>query len=733
MFSSSSVIFAAILTKHSANDNPFLRWGDERLGSYGIIFDTMRILFAASLIANLQPASPPEAPVITSCAQLAHIAVSGDPGRHNFDVTGNVSFVVCNSASFIGIQDQSGAVLTYVSSKVLRGDRIRVKGNTIQNSKFHASLHAASIERLGSEEPPNPIPASAKEIASGALDFHLISFTGTVKDAFPDEIDGAFFVLSVLSDRHLFYVFVFAPKVDASPLIGNEFRFTGICEPRPHSNRKYIGKSILVNPDDIRPSGALRHDPFAVPSVDELVGIDPQTIGCLTPHQTTGRVLATWGKNKLIVRNNSDEVFIAQTSSPDLPEIGDIVALSGFPETDLYHITFDQAVWKRLPGTAVQDLEITPITSETVMSQGANGAIQPRLHGRSVRIRGIVRSLHSNASGDGIVSIESDGKIVPVITTEERIHDLRVAGTIDATGICIINADKRHSCATIPHISGFSVVTCAPSDIVILTAPSWWTTRRLLAVIGGLVVLLVTILIWNASLRILANRRGHALLKARIGKATEKIKVSERTRLAVELHDSLAQNLSGISMEIESAINFSEDDLPEARRHLHLAAKALKSSREELRDCLFDLRSQALEDPSLSSAITRTLQPHLHGTALSVRFDVPRKNLDDTTVQALLRAIRELVVNGVRHGKASAIEVMGEIDDTGLKCSVHDNGCGFNPDNAPGVFEGHFGLQGVRERIESLGGTLEISSVPGEGTTTVIMVHPVRDTPDQFA
>ena len=370
----------------------------------------------------------------------------------------------------------------------------------------------------------------------------------------------------------------------------------------------------------------------------------------------------------------------------------------------------------------------TRISAQAVMT---SGAISPQLHGQQVCLRGTVRSLRENASGDGIVTIESEGILVPVVTRKEDLQDLVPDCVIEATGICVFSIEDWRPSTPIPRITGFSVVTRDHGDIAIISRPSWWTPAKLLAVIGGFAVILVAILIWNASLRMLANRRGHALLKARIGNATEKLKVEERTRLAVELHDSLAQNLSGISMELESAINFSDEDLPEMRRHLSIAAKALKSSREDLRNCLFDLRSQALEDPSLSSAIVKTLQPHLYGAKLSVRFNVPRKSLYDNTVQALLRAIRELVINGIRHGKATEIKVAGEMDKDGLKCSVRDNGCGFDPDDCPGVLKGHFGLQGVRERIHGLGGTVTISSAPGKGTKTVITIRSPKGTRHQ--
>ena len=90
--------------------------------------------------------------------------------------------------------------------------------------------------------------------------------------------------------------------------------------------------------------------------------------------------------------------------------------------------------------------------------------------------------------------------------------------------------------------------------------------------------------------------------RAVIDTLTSELKTGERTRLAVELHDSLAQNLTGVAMEIEAAIRSGGDG---ASPHLTIADKALKSCRTELRNALWDLRNQALEEPVMKDAIRR--------------------------------------------------------------------------------------------------------------------------------
>ena len=122
----------------------------------------------------------------------------------------------------------------------------------------------------------------------------------------------------------------------------------------------------------------------------------------------------------------------------------------------------------------------------------------------------------------------------------------------------------------------------------------------------------------------------------------------------------------------------------------------------------------------MNDAVRRTLAPFVDGIELVVRFNVPRERLADDTAHALLRIIRELVLNSIRHGRAKTVRIAGCIDGGRLLFSVADDGCGFDPDNHPGIRDGHFGLQGIRERINHFGGDMSVESEIGRGTKVSI-------------
>ena len=169
-------------------------------------------------------------------------------------------------------------------------------------------------------------------------------------------------------------------------------------------------------------------------------------------------------------------------------------------------------------------------------------------------------------------------------------------------------------------------------------------------------------------------------------------------------------------MQIDTAAGIVQKKEPAAKRCLDLASRTIDSCRTELRNTLWDLRSAALDEPDMNEAIRKTLRQNLAGVNLSVRFNVPRDKFSDNTAHAILKIIRELAANAIRHGKPSSITIDGSLKDGILSFSVVDNGRGFDPDIAPGVSEGHFGLQGIAERLELVDGEMAIESAPGRGT-----------------
>ncbi|MBI4317555.1 MAG: GAF domain-containing sensor histidine kinase [Chloroflexi bacterium] len=203
----------------------------------------------------------------------------------------------------------------------------------------------------------------------------------------------------------------------------------------------------------------------------------------------------------------------------------------------------------------------------------------------------------------------------------------------------------------------------------------------------------------------------------------------ERQRIAHDLHDGLAQELSGVLLAIEGTQLALAQDPEAARRQL---AKAIRSTRECLRDVRRYLTMLRWDD-GLQEGTARQLEHVVaeamrQGLPVELRADGKGPALPRDVQRTVLRVAREALTNAHKHSRARKVEVVLTQRDQVVLLSVEDDGAGFavldTMKRAPA--EGRYGLVGMRERAESVGGRLEIASVPGRGTRLELMVPLVR-------
>ncbi len=200
--------------------------------------------------------------------------------------------------------------------------------------------------------------------------------------------------------------------------------------------------------------------------------------------------------------------------------------------------------------------------------------------------------------------------------------------------------------------------------------------------------------------------------------------LDERGRLAREIHDTLAQGFVGISSQLDAVALTLNGHVDVARKHLDLARKMVRHSLTEARRSVMDLRASALEGHDLPAALSEAAPQWTAGSPVQIRVDVEGENrpLPEETEQHLLRIAQEAVTNAVKHSHASHVRIHLEMDSRELSLRVADNGQGFEQDEAFDELGGHFGLLGMRERAERLGGELRLHSEPGQGTEVAVTV-----------
>ena len=603
------------------------------------------------------------------------------------------------------------------------GDLVRATGTILHYANGQTITSTHTVDRLAHGTADEPIRVTAAQFLSGSCDFSPVRLVGTVCDAFRDEIDPRFiFVVLLVNGTRLYAVFRTASADESvpTPRLGETVELTGLCTPMSATNRKRMGRHLAA--DAFKVVDPVPSDPFAVPEIGNLSFLSPYEIAGLGRRRTRGRVRAVVGGSSVLAETADGDWVEAELANPPLPAVGDDVELSGYPDSDTYNVNLTQAAWRPCDRLKLKDVAATNVTAQYLLTDGAgHSKIKPGFHGRPVVLEGLVRSLPDDVGDRRLIHLQCGEHLIPV-----DVHacanlpaGLVIGATVSVRGICLMNIDKWRANAMLPRIRGITLAVSSPADITILKRPSWWTPARFLVVIGILVLGMLFVLLWNFALRKLANRRGYELMRMEIGRVKSSLKTMERTRLAIELHDSISQSLTGVNFEVNTASRLSETDLPGLRHHLDIASKTLVSCRAELRNCLWDLRNDAMEERLMTDAVMRTLKPHLGGAKLAVRFNVTRSHFSDTQAHALLRIVRELTVNAIRHGHATEIRVAGSLDAGVVKVSVTDNGGGFDPANAPGCDDGHFGLQGIRERLADLNGAITIESTPGAGVRAV--------------
>lgn len=636
----------------------------------------------------------------------------------------NKAFVATDGSNTLYLVDsQHWPRLAFTKNDILHvKGRIREKGNPDCNF----------IEVIGKGAPEPVVDLPIGDFVNGQYEHRLVRVSGTVRSARQDEIDPEW-AFVILHDSGNAIQVCFMPSQEEMrklhKIIDARVSVVGISQLRRwgETNRRISPSSLFVRSladfTVLQPAG----DPFQSQQLEKK-DIHCTNLSGERRQTTNGHVLAAYGGSHVILRDNRGEILNVDLATDAAPTFGMAIRVAGYPATDLYRVNLTDAVWRPEPGPALPHSNPKDISPVDLLTDGhGHTMIKPAYHGQPIRLRGIVRTIGAN---DCRIMVECERMMIPADIGQcpDIASRLSPGCEIEFSGICVMPTDNWHPNASLPRIREVFIAIHTADDIRILRQPPWWTPARLFVLIAALITGLAVIIFWNRLLKRTVERRSRELLDEQIAHVTSDLKTMERTRLAIELHDSLAQNLTGVALELQTVKEIVHEDTENAVVHLETADRSLKSCREELRNCLRDLRSEALEETNVNEAIRMTLDPHTADANVTIRFNVPRERLTDNTMHALLRIIRELALNAVRHGHATAIKVAGTIENGRLLFSVADNGCGFDPDNHLGPREGHFGLQGIHERVKGFAGSLEVKSRPKEGTkVTVALKLPTED------
>jgi signal transduction histidine kinase len=204
--------------------------------------------------------------------------------------------------------------------------------------------------------------------------------------------------------------------------------------------------------------------------------------------------------------------------------------------------------------------------------------------------------------------------------------------------------------------------------------------------------------------------------------------LEERGRLAREMHDTLIQGCTGVSLLLE-AIATQREDAPEHGDLLDAARAQILATINEARDAVWNLRRKKEEEIDLSYSLAALAEQATGAFGIPVvceRVD-PMSGISGSTGHELLMVAREAIANAGTHGHPDWIRISASLEGMDLTLTVIDNGSGFTEATLSDTTGEHYGLVGMRERMHRIGGTLLIHSESGRGTEVVMRL---RHTPE---
>ncbi len=560
---------------------------------------------------------------------------------------------------------------------------------------------------MGVGEPPVPRELTAEQLVAGQFDAQWVRVRGIVRRCEPTSTWAGRWRLTLALGGQFLAVHVDSGE-SPERLVDAEVAVDGLFFNQHNVSRQFVRAQLFV------PSGvaiATRvgapETPFELPvrPVNSLLQFERHgRIGHRV--QVRGVVLHQAECGWLWIRDGDHGLRVVARQGQALAP-GDEVDVVGFPTLGSYTPGMEDALYRKR-SSGREPTAVRPADMRAAIAHDADLiALDAQL-------------LEARRTAEGVTMLlDWQGELVPAsleLAAEEKLPPAWAAGSfVRATGICVVPLNEAAPASGLLEPRAIELRLRTAGDLAVLQPPAWWNRQRLFWGLGmaTAVSLAVAAVVFLAARRRL---RDQALRRAKAEAEFSAI-LAERNRVAREIHDTLAQGLAAVSMQLELAKNAPGNDRAAVSPYLEAAHGLVRENLTEARAAIWNMRSQALETHDLAAALEGVLRQLTTGHKVATEFRVlgSRRRLAPQTENELLRIGQEAITNAAKHAAARRIEVSLAFGDRNVELVVADDGVGFDPDTA-GVGAGRFGLVGMRERAMQLGARLEVRSTPGTGT-----------------
>lgn len=642
-----------------------------------------------------------------------------------------IAFVIQDQTEGIYVQGPAELV-----AQIGRGDLLEVDGVTDPGG-FAPYVVAQTVRKVGRAPIPEPLHVTLDELNAGQLDAKWIEISGIVRSVEPkmptdsappppgtrytapadEDLAGKPAKTKLkLASGSARVVVELNGRLDPKRYVDAEIRLRGLCFNLHNSNRQFVRPFVQVPRgvefvvDTPPPPHPFAGEPRPVASLLRFEQLTDRSghrvhIRGIVVHHQPG--VALWVRDR-------DHSLRVETTQIGPVEPGDEVDVLGFPALRDYSPVLEDAVFQKLSTQAPP----APRVLADISAALRNDADLVQLEGRLAEVRRFADR----------VALTLDWHTTAVRADLRLRDDAPIpaewlpGSVVRVSGVCSVLTDGTGPLGGLWEPRSFQLLLRSPADLTVLRPPPWWNADRIVWVLSAVLALAVGavgVVAFASRRRLKDQEHRRAMAETEFSAI-----LSERNRVAREIHDTLSQNLGAISVQLELARTHAAEISPPARGHLAAAHQLARAALAEARDSIWNMRSQILEKCDLGEALEGILRQMTDGTGVTPHMRVvgDRRRLPPVVENNLLRVGQEAITNASKHAKPTRIEVVLTLARRTVQLSVTDDGVGFDPGAQPNADRRSFGLVGMKERAELIGGTVAVTSAPGEGTRVLVSV-----------
>jgi len=677
-------------------------------------------------------------------ALTAKVAANGIPIR----VTGVVTTAEPTWGGRFFVQDASGGVFVdnHPGNQPVPGDVVEVWGISHPGG-YAPDITSPHFKKLGRAALPKARPVTIERLMSGVEDSQRVEISGIVREA---QADSNRLKIELASGGYRLHAYLpVPPNINPQSLVGAKVLLRGTAAAAFNAPlRHFVTVTLFLS----QLSDFIIQEPAPAGLFDEpvtpLKGIAQYRNDRSPGNQVHVKGVVTYQKKgeDLFLEDETGGLQI-KTRLTDTVLPGEVVEAVGFPAVDDFLPVLEDAVFRK---TGEPRVVLEPHAATVAeLQQGLHHADLITLTGRLIDrlARGIGQNVDDSAIRTTLVLQTTNLYFVAEKDTTEQnslLSSIPIGSLVEVTGICLLESDADGK------IKSIRVLLPTSHDVRILEKPGWLTPRHLLVSLAVVVAVLLLVAGWsvmvsknNLVLKSLVREKetaqhelqeAHDQLEARVRERTAQLKVemttrkeselqfravlTERTRLAQELHDTLEQTMTGIALQLDLVANLSEKNPGNASNHLKLARSLMRQSQVDLRHSVWGLRSRATEKFNLANALMTNGRQIAGDAGIHIGMETSGEagSLSEIAEENLLRIGQEAITNVVKHSGATRMKIELHFNPEKVVLQITDDGKGFMPEACAGPSDGHFGLLGIRERTERLSGQVEVASAPDQGT-----------------